>query len=229
MARVRQRLLTPCAVTDPTFSTASPRLTGVTALFLVDGYALIYRAFFALISRPLTTSTRREHVGRMGNRQLPATAPRRITAGVPRLGARLRAVVPARAVSRVQGHPREADRGAAVGLRHAGWSGSASSSKRTAFRSSRSRLRGRRRDRHARACRRADQGINVVIVSGDKDFQQLVRPRRLAVESRPRRSGERRRAMGLASRTAANGSACRRSTSPTISPSSATRRTTCRA
>src|SRR5579862_2730553 len=25
-------------------------------LFLVDGYALIYRAFFALISRPLTTS-----------------------------------------------------------------------------------------------------------------------------------------------------------------------------
>ena len=26
------------------------------ALFLVDGYALIYRAFFAMISRPLTTS-----------------------------------------------------------------------------------------------------------------------------------------------------------------------------
>ncbi len=25
-------------------------------LFLVDGYALIYRAFFALISRPLTTA-----------------------------------------------------------------------------------------------------------------------------------------------------------------------------
>ena len=25
-------------------------------LFLVDGYALIYRAFFALLSRPLTTS-----------------------------------------------------------------------------------------------------------------------------------------------------------------------------
>src|SRR5438034_9062302 len=29
-----------------------PRLT----LYLVDGYALIYRAFFAMISRPLTTS-----------------------------------------------------------------------------------------------------------------------------------------------------------------------------
>jgi DNA polymerase-1 len=44
-------------VTDPTFSTApvvippeAPRL------FLIDGYALIYRAFFALISRPLTTA-----------------------------------------------------------------------------------------------------------------------------------------------------------------------------
>ena len=44
-------------MTDPTFSTvlavsppASPRV------FLIDGYALIYRAFFALISRPLTTA-----------------------------------------------------------------------------------------------------------------------------------------------------------------------------
>ena len=44
-------------MTDPTFTTPpaatrpdSPRV------FLVDGYALIYRAFFALISRPLTTA-----------------------------------------------------------------------------------------------------------------------------------------------------------------------------
>jgi DNA polymerase-1 len=44
-------------VTDPTFASApaatrpdSPRF------FLIDGYALIYRAFFALISRPLTTA-----------------------------------------------------------------------------------------------------------------------------------------------------------------------------
>ena len=35
---------------SPTVPPPSPRL------FLVDGYALIYRAFFALISRPLTTS-----------------------------------------------------------------------------------------------------------------------------------------------------------------------------
>ena len=45
-------------VTDPTFSRAG--LSAPTAqgqrLFLVDGYALIYRAFFALISRPLTTA-----------------------------------------------------------------------------------------------------------------------------------------------------------------------------
>src|SRR6195952_5685097 len=33
-----------------------PRLPTSPRLFLIDGYALIYRAFFALISRPLTTS-----------------------------------------------------------------------------------------------------------------------------------------------------------------------------
>jgi DNA polymerase-1 len=44
-------------VTDPTFSAPSPatRPQGQ-RLFLIDGYALIYRAFFALISRPLTTA-----------------------------------------------------------------------------------------------------------------------------------------------------------------------------
>jgi DNA polymerase-1 len=44
-------------VTDPTFAT-SPAATRPDAprLFLIDGYALIYRAFFALISRPLTTA-----------------------------------------------------------------------------------------------------------------------------------------------------------------------------
>ncbi|HEY8304610.1 MAG TPA: 5'-3' exonuclease H3TH domain-containing protein, partial [Solirubrobacteraceae bacterium] len=44
-------------MTDPTFA-AAPEATRPEAprLFLVDGYALIYRAFFALISRPLTTA-----------------------------------------------------------------------------------------------------------------------------------------------------------------------------
>jgi len=44
-------------VTDPTFSAAlSATLPGPPRVFLIDGYALIYRAFFALISRPLTTA-----------------------------------------------------------------------------------------------------------------------------------------------------------------------------
>jgi DNA polymerase-1 len=45
------------SVTDPTFLT-SPAASRPDAprLFLIDGYALIYRAFFALIARPLTTA-----------------------------------------------------------------------------------------------------------------------------------------------------------------------------
>ena len=44
-------------MTDPTFSTAlAATLPASPRVFLIDGYALIYRAFFALISRPLTTA-----------------------------------------------------------------------------------------------------------------------------------------------------------------------------
>ena len=44
-------------MTDPTFSAAAEaRRPESPRLFLVDGYALIYRAFYALISRPLTTA-----------------------------------------------------------------------------------------------------------------------------------------------------------------------------
>jgi DNA polymerase-1 len=44
-------------VTDPTFSSpATATRPQGQRLFLIDGYALIYRAFFALISRPLTTA-----------------------------------------------------------------------------------------------------------------------------------------------------------------------------
>jgi DNA polymerase-1 len=44
-------------VTDPTFATApAASRPDAPRLFLIDGYALIYRAFFALISRPLTTA-----------------------------------------------------------------------------------------------------------------------------------------------------------------------------
>jgi DNA polymerase-1 len=45
------------SVTDPTFATPpAPSRPAAPRLFLIDGYALIYRAFFALISRPLTTA-----------------------------------------------------------------------------------------------------------------------------------------------------------------------------
>ncbi len=44
-------------MTDPTFSAPhSANRPNGPRLFLIDGYALIYRAFFALISRPLTTA-----------------------------------------------------------------------------------------------------------------------------------------------------------------------------
>jgi DNA polymerase-1 len=44
-------------VTDPTFAApAAVTRPDAPRLFLIDGYALIYRAFFALISRPLTTA-----------------------------------------------------------------------------------------------------------------------------------------------------------------------------
>lgn len=44
-------------MTDPTFASPPPASRPeAPRLFLVDGYALIYRAFFALIARPLTTA-----------------------------------------------------------------------------------------------------------------------------------------------------------------------------
>ena len=44
-------------MTDPTFSSRTlPTQPSAPRLFLIDGYALIYRAFYALISRPLTTA-----------------------------------------------------------------------------------------------------------------------------------------------------------------------------
>ena len=47
----------PGAVTDPIASTPPVAVPPEgTRLFLVDGYALIYRAFYALIARPLTTA-----------------------------------------------------------------------------------------------------------------------------------------------------------------------------
>jgi DNA polymerase-1 len=57
MLRAPSAISPYASVTDPTFATppAASR-PDAPRLFLIDGYALIYRAFFALISRPLTTA-----------------------------------------------------------------------------------------------------------------------------------------------------------------------------
>ena len=57
MLRAPSAISPHASVTDSTFSTpAAASRPPAPRLFLIDGYALIYRAFFALISRPLTTA-----------------------------------------------------------------------------------------------------------------------------------------------------------------------------
>src|SRR5215212_6667996 len=100
-------------------------------LFLVDGYALIYRAFFALISRPLTTSR--------GENTSAAW-------GIVNFLQRLLATHRPEYLGWVH------DSG--LSFRHETY---------PAYKATRQK-------------QSADAGVNVVIVSGDKDFQQLVRP-----------------------------------------------------
>ena len=53
-------------------------------LYLIDGYALIYRAFFALISRPADLRAGREHLRGVGGHQVPPQDPRGAQARLPR-------------------------------------------------------------------------------------------------------------------------------------------------
>lgn len=164
-------------VTDPTFSappTASrpepPRL------FLVDGYALIYRAFFALIARPLTTAR--------GENTSAAW-------GIVNFLQRLLATHQPEYLGWVH------DSG--LSFRHERYAGyKATREKLTeelqsdfdtgmericelldAYRIPILSLKGYEADDVIGTLARqaVEQNINVVIVSGDKDFQQLVRPR----------------------------------------------------
>ncbi len=48
--------LSPDPVTQPPTAFPAPKLPQAPRLFLIDGYALIYRAFFALMTRPLRTA-----------------------------------------------------------------------------------------------------------------------------------------------------------------------------
>ena len=131
-------------------------------LFLIDGYALIYRAFFAMISRPLRT-TKGENTSaawgvvnfllRLREKYRPDYLAWINDAGD---------LVPRGAVPRLQVHPGEAGRGAPGRLRPRGRADRTAARRASACRCvDRAGLRGRRRDRHPRharapsaACRR---------------------------------------------------------------------------
>ena len=145
-------------------------------LFLIDGYALIYRAFFAMISRPLRT-TKGENTSaawgvvnfllRLREKYRPDYVAWINDAGTSfreerypdykstreKLDDALQADFD-RAVERI-GALLEAFRIPLVAVRG---------------------LRGRRRDRHPRHAPALPRGLQAVIVSGDKDFYQLIGP-----------------------------------------------------
>src|SRR5689334_10847217 len=132
-------------------STESPAVVtppGPPRLFLVDGYALIYRAFFAMISRPLTTSRGENTSAAWG-----------IVNFLQRL---------------VTTHKPD----------YLGWVHDSGLSFRheryPAYKATREKLTNELQQDFDRGMERIsailEAGMNVVVVSGDKDFQQLVRP-----------------------------------------------------
>jgi DNA polymerase I len=170
-------LLVARSVTDPTFATPpaatrppSPRL------FLIDGYALIYRAFFALISRPLTTARGENTSAAWGVvnflQRLLATHQPEYLGWVHDSGLSFR-------------HERYPDyKATREKLTEELQSDFDTGMERIcqlleAYRIPILSLKGYEADdvigTLARQC--VEAGVNVVIVSGDKDFQQLVQPR----------------------------------------------------
>jgi DNA polymerase I len=173
----RRRLLPQCAVTDPTFSTAlAPSPPAPPRVFLIDGYALIYRAFFALISRPLTTARGENTSAAWGIvnflQRLLANHRPEYLGWVHDSGLSFR-------------HERYPDyKATREKLTDELQSDFDTGMERIcqlldAYRIPILSLRGYEADDVIGTLARqaADQGTNVVIVSGDKDFQQLVRPR----------------------------------------------------
>ena len=156
-------------------SLMQPRLPTSPRLFLVDGYALIYRAFFALIARPLTTSRGENTSAAWGVvnflQRLIDTHKPEYVAWVHDSGLSFRhEQYPAYKATREKlGEELQADfdRGmerieellAAFNVRVLA-------------------LEGYEADDVIGTLARqgVDAGVNVVIVSGDKDFYQLVRP-----------------------------------------------------
>ena len=158
-----------------TLETHAVALPAAPRLFLVDGYALIYRAFFALISRPLTTSHGENTSAAWGivnflNRLLTAHKPEYL------------------------GWVHDSG----LSFRHEAYAGyKATREKLTdelqsdfdrgmericqlleAYRVPIISVRGYEADDviGTLAGKAVAEGLNVVVVSGDKDFQQLVRP-----------------------------------------------------
>ena len=145
-------------------------------LFLVDGYALIYRAFFALISRPLTTSRGENTSAAWGVanflQRLINTHRPEYLGWVHDSGSSFRTEqYPAYKATReklTEGLQADFDRGmeriiellAAHNVPVIAKSGYEADDVIGSL-----------------ALRGAEAGLNVVIVSGDKDFQQLVQPR----------------------------------------------------
>jgi DNA polymerase-1 len=163
-------------VTDPTFSSPpaasrpeSPRL------FLVDGYALIYRAFFALISRPLTTARGENTSAAWGIanfvQRLLATHKPEYLGWVHDSGLSFRHErYPAYKATReklTEELQSDFDRGMERICQLL-----------EAYRIPILSLQGYEADDVIGTLARqgVDAGVNVVIVSGDKDFQQLVKP-----------------------------------------------------
>src|SRR5262245_14618914 len=156
-------------MTSPVSPPPSPRL------FLVDGYALIYRAFFALISRPLTTSRGENTSASWGivnflQRLLQTHRPDYL-GWVHDSGLSFRheryAGYKATREKLTDELQSDFDRGM-----------ERISSILDAYHIPIITLRGYEADDVIGTLARqgAEAGLNVVVVSGDKDFQQLVRP-----------------------------------------------------
>lgn len=160
----------------PTFS-APPSATrpAGSRLFLVDGYALIYRAFFALISRPLTTARGENTSAAWGVvnflQRLTSTHKPDYLGWVLDSGLSFRhELYPAYKATREK-LTEELQSDFDTGMERI-------YQLLEAYRVPILSLKGYEADDVIGTLARqsAEQGMDVVIVSGDKDFQQLVRP-----------------------------------------------------
>ena len=144
---------------------------------------------------PAHDEPRREQLRRLGDRQLPPAAAHHAPARVPRVGPRRRALLPARALSRVQGDAREADRRAAGGLRPQPRADHPAAQRLPDPDPLRRGIRGGRCDRDARRAGAREEGERRDRL-GRQGFPAARRTRDLAAESGPRRTGGGRRALG---------------------------------